>query len=258
MNDSLYIAATGMQSQQTNLDTIANNLANMSTSGFKTGRVNFQDMVYRLGQFAGAEGSVRGGPAHGTGVSVLSSSMLFTTGALQQTSNPMDLAIQGAGLFEVSLPDGSHAYSRGGALQVNADGFLATADGNALKPTIHIGTGVKNITIASDGRVLISTGEQSTPSEVGTIEMSNFSDPSSLVSLGRNLYKPSVKSGDPIYSKPGTNGAGTLAQGFSEGSNVNIVTEMVNLMSAQRAYEMSVKVIQASDEMLGMSNNLRR
>ncbi|CUI02860.1 flagellar basal-body rod protein FlgG [Massilia sp. P8910] len=260
MNDSLYIAATGMQAQQKNLDTIANNLANLTTPGFKTGRVNFQDMVYRMGQPAGAEGLslAPSNDAHGTGVSVLSMSQQFTMGEMKKTDGMLDVAISGAGFFEVSLPDGTRAYSRGGALQVNADGFLSSPEGNMLKPGIHIGSDVKSVSIMADGKVMVQANGQNSASEVGMIDMASFSDPAGLTPLGQNLYKPSAKSGEPILGRPGENGVGTLAQGFTEMSNVNMINEMVSLMTAQRAYEMSVKVIQASDEMLAMSNNLRK
>ncbi len=158
----------------------------------------------------------------------------------------------------MTTPDGLHAYTRGGSLTVNKDGFLATADGMALKPSVHIGSDVKSIVINADGKVMVRTSNQSDSTEVGRIELANFSDSTGLVALGNNLYKASEKSGDAIYGNPGVDGLGTLSQGFIESSNVKMVDEMVNLMVAQRAYEMSVKVIQASDEMLGMSNNLRR
>jgi flagellar basal-body rod protein FlgG len=255
-----------MQAQQKNLDTIANNLANLTTPGFKTGRVNFQDMVYRMGQPAGAEAlslapsnaSAASSDAHGTGVSVLSMSQQFTMGEMKKTDGVLDVAISGAGFFEVSLPDGTRAYSRGGALQVNADGFLSSPEGNMLKPGIHIGSDVKSVSIMADGKVMVQANGQNSASEVGTIDMSTFADPTGLTPLGQNLYKPSAKSGEPVFGRPGENGVGTLAQGFTEMSNVNMINEMVNLMTAQRAYEMSVKVIQASDEMLAMSNNLRK
>ncbi|HEX7635663.1 MAG TPA: flagellar basal-body rod protein FlgG [Noviherbaspirillum sp.] len=260
MNDSLYIAATGMQAQQMNVDTIANNLVNINTPGFKKGRVSFQDLVYReaarTAPVDNAQAAV--GMAHGTGVGVASLAKLFMAGELKQTGVPLDLAIQGDGLLEIELPDGTHAYSRGGSLQVNRDGFLATADGNPIKPSIHVGTDAKDITIKPDGQVLARSGSQKEAVEVGRIELASFADPSGLTALGENLYRASEKSGEAIYGKPGENGFGSMSQGFIESSNVKMIEEMVNLMVAQRAYEMSVKAIQASDEMLGMSNNLRR
>ncbi len=260
MNDSLYIAATGMQMQQMNVDTIANNLANINTPGFKKGRINFQDLVYReLGRTASTEDAQSSlSIAHGSGVGISSLSKLFTNGDLKKTDAPLDIAIQGDGFFEVVMPDGSHAYTRGGSLSVNKDGFLATADGKALKPNVHIGSDVKSMVVNADGKVMVRSSNQSEATEVGRIELANFSDATGLVALGENLYKASEKSGDAIYGNPGADGLGVLVQGSVESSNVKMIDEMVNLMVAQRAYEMSVKVIQASDEMLGMSNNLRR
>ncbi len=261
MNDSLYIAATGMQAQQLNVNTIANNLTNVNTPGFKKGRVLFQDLVYRELNRSTAIDDAQGsaGVSQGTGVGIASLAKLFTAGDLTKTDSPFDVAIQGVGFFEVTLPDGTHAYTRGGTLHVNRDGFLATADDNPLKPNVHIGTGdVREISINADGKVFVRAGGQTQASEVARIELVNFADPSGLTSLGNNLYRPSDKSGDAIYGRPGEDGYGTISQGYVEASNVKLVEEMVNLMTAQRAYEMSVKVIQASDEMLGMSNNLRK
>jgi flagellar basal-body rod protein FlgG len=262
MNDALYIAATGMQSQQTYVDTVANNLANLNTNGYKAGRVNFEDMVYRMAQTS-AE-STKDGVAglasqpHGTGANISSISNMFTQGSLVQSTGPTDMAIQGNGFLEVTLADGTHAYSRGGSLQVNADGFLATADGSVLKPAVHVGIGLQKVTINTDGTVMVQPNGQGNPTQVGNIEMANFSDTSGLVPIGQNLYQSSARSGEPVYGKPGENGFGTISQGYLETSNVNMINEMVNLMTAQRAYEMNVKVIQAADEMAGMSNNLRR
>jgi flagellar basal-body rod protein FlgG len=260
MNDSLYIAATGMHMQQKGVDTISNNLANVNTPGFKKGRVSFEDLVYR--DLTGAAASVDSGNAQrlwqGSGVGISSIVKSFIAGVLKQTNAPMDIAIQGEGFLEVVGIDGAPAFSRGGALTVDKDGFLATAGGQALKPSIHIGSDARDITIKADGRVFVQGRDQAEASEVGRIELVRFNDMSGLTGLGGNLYKSSERSGDPIYARAGEDGAGTLAQGFIEGSNVNLVEEMVDLMVAQRAYETSVKVIQASDEMLAMSNNLRK
>lgn len=260
MNESLYIAATGMHMQQKSVDTIANNLANVNTMGFKKGQVNFEDMVYRqIGSASrGADGQSLGSLWQGTGVGILSLSQVFTQGVLKQTSQPLDVAIQGDGFMEVTADDGTIAYSRGGSLMVNKDGFLATADGHLLKPSIHVGLDAKQVTIQTDGQVQVLGATQTTATEVGTIELAHFSDNTGLVALGGGLYQPSERSGDAIYGKPGDAGVGTLSQGFLETSNVQLIDEMVDLMAAQRAYESSVKVIQASDEMLSMSNNLRK
>lgn len=260
MNDSLYIAATGMHMQQLNVDTIANNLANINTPGFKKGRVNFLDLVYReAGQSPYARTENRSPEMlQGSGVGIFSTSKVFTAGELKKTDQPLDIAVHGNGFFEVVMPDGELAYTRGGSFIVNKDGFLSTPDGNPIKPGIHISQDVQSIAVAADGTVTVKTGEKSNPTEIGRIELANFADPTGLNPLGENLYKPTERSGDAIYGKPGQDGIGDVAQGFVEASNVQLIDEMVNLMVAQRAYEMNVKVIQASDEMLGMSNNLRR
>lgn len=260
MNDSLYIAATGMHMQQKGVDAIANNLANVNTPGFKKGRVSFEDLVYRdLGSAASRlDGSAGASLLQGSGVGINAIIKSFVAGELKKTDLPMDIAIQGEGFMEVVGADGAPAFSRGGSLVVDKDGFLATAGGYPLKPSIHIGTDIKEVTVKADGRVLVRARDQDQPLEVGRVELVRFSDNSGLASLGANLYRSSERSGDPIYGRPGEDGVGTLAQGFVEASNVNLVEEMVDLMVAQRAYESSVKVIQASDEMLAMSNNLRK
>lgn len=258
MNDSLYIAATGMHMQQKSVDTIANNMANVNTPGFKRGKVSFEDLVYR--DLAGAAAVADGAPRmwQGSGVAVSSILKSFVGGELKKTDQQLDLAIQGEGFLEVTGADGTPAYSRGGALMVDKDGFLATVNGHVLKPGIHVGSDAKEITIAADGRVMVRNRDQLSATEAGHIELVRFADPSGLAALGGNTYKPSERSGEPIAGRPGEDGMGAMAQGFLEGSNVSLVEEMVELMVAQRAYESSVKVIQASDEMLAMSNNLRK
>lgn len=260
MNDSLYIAATGMHMQQKGVDTISNNLANVNTPGFKKGKVSFEDLVYRdlNGAAASLDSGATGRTWQGTGVSIASVVKSFIAGALKQTNQPMDLAIEGDGFLEVVALDGAPAYTRGGTLTVDKEGFLATAAGHALKPSIQVGSDARDISIKPDGRVFVRGRDQEEASEVGRIELVRFADTSGLVALGGNLYKPSERSGDAINARAGEDGAGTLAQGFVEGSNVNLVEEMVDLMVVQRAYETNVKVIQASDEMLAMSNNLRK
>lgn len=260
MNDSLYIAATGMHMQQKSVDAIANNLANVSTPGFKKSRVSFEDMVYREIARTGTADVAQGAPDlwRGAGVSMASLSKIFTAGELRKTDAPFDLAIAGDGFLEVTMADGSSAYSRGGTLSVDKDGFLTLADGRLLKPALHVGADVQSLVVKADGQVLAQGRGQTELAEVGRIELSYFADTAGLVALGSNLYQPTSRSGDAAYARPGEQQLGTLAQGHIEASNVNLVNEMVDLMAAQRAYESSVKVIQASDEMLGMSNNLRR
>lgn len=260
MNESLYIAATGMHMQQRNVETIANNLANVNTPGFKKGRVSFQDLVYReLAQVSNKE-NVEGSSGFwlGSGVGISALTKYFAPGELKKTEVPLDLAIQGEGFFEVTTSDGIDLFTRGGSLQVDKDGYLSTLEGHILKPGIHVGVDAKEIRISTDGRILVRQVGRDDFFEVANIELANFSDTSGLVPRGNNLYQSSERSGQAIYGKPGIDGMGSLAQGFVESSNVKLVEEMVDLMIAQRAYESSVKVIQASDEMLGMSNNLRK
>jgi flagellar basal-body rod protein FlgG len=256
MNDSLYIAATGMQMQQKSVDTISNNLANINTPAYKKGRVSFEDLVYRdLSGAAPTDGSTR--LLQGSGVAIAAMVKSYTPGELKQTDSPADLAIRGDGFIEVVGPDGTSAYTRGGALSVDKDGFLTFANGYGLKQAIRIDTDLKNVTIDADGRVLVRNGTGQAV-EAGRIDVVRFADNSGLDAVGSGLYRPTERSGDAVAGVPGEDGIGSLAQGQVEGSNVNLVEEMVDLMVAQRAYESSVKVIQASDEMLAMSNNLRK
>lgn len=253
MNDALYIAATGMQAQQQSIDTIANNLANVNTVAFKRSRVNFQELM----QADTAHATSKAG-ALGMGISADSVAKDFTVGALTPTSSPMDLAINGSGFIEVTMADGSRGYSRGGSLQVSKDSFLTTSNGHVLRPAIHVPTNVASITIAADGKVSAQTASQSQAFEIGQVELVNFANPGALQAQGNGVYTPTEASGEANYGKPGSQGMGTLVQGSLENSNVTLVDEMVNLMVAQRAYELSSKVIQASDEIMSLTNNLRR
>jgi flagellar basal-body rod protein FlgG len=254
MNDSLYIAATGMQAQQMTIDSIANNLANVATAGFKKGRVAFQEMMHADPAGAGA----RTPSVAGLGIAVANITRDFTPGTLAQTGAQMDLAIDGTGFIEVALADGSRGYTRGGTLSVSKDSYLATADGLVLKPAIHIPQGTTAIRIGGDGKVSVQAGAGAAPVEVGQIELANFANPSALSALSGNVYMPTEASGEAMIAKPGNLGLGQLVQGSLENSNVNLTDEMVTLVVAQRAYEMSSKVIQASDELMSLTNNLRR
>jgi flagellar basal-body rod protein FlgG len=264
MFDALSIGATGMQAQQLNVDTIANNLANVNTTGFKKSRVSFSDLVSQetqrsLAAQADQDAGVVGGLAKTSGgVGVGSLSKLFDMGDLRKTESALDVAIQGDGFFEVSMPDGTKAFTRGGTLKIGRDGQLATQSGHPIKPGLSIPENAQSMTITADGHVKVQTANQSNPIEVGRIDLVRFTNPAALSAQGDNLYRESENSGEPIAGRPGEDGTGFLAQGFLEGSNVKMVDEMVNLMVAQRAYEASVKVVQAADEMLGMINNLRK
>jgi flagellar basal-body rod protein FlgG len=260
MFDALSIGATGMQAQQLNVETIANNLANANTPAFKKGRVGFTDLMVREAMRAGEPGADAAPAVQrlGLGVGVTSVTKVFDSGELQKTASPLDVAIRGEGFLEASMPDGSSVFFRGGTLKVNSDGLLASPTGLPLKPAVAIPDNAQSLVIAQDGRVLATVANQSTPIEAGRIDLVRFPNPAALAAQGDNLYGASEASGEPTLARAGEDGAGTLAQGFLEGSNVKMVDEMVNLMLAQRAYEASVKVVQAADEMLGLVNNLRK
>jgi flagellar basal-body rod protein FlgG len=265
MFDALYIGATGMQAQQLNVETIANNLANANTATFKKARVGFSELMVgatnRAVQLSADElraGLLLPGQSVGGGVAVSGMSKVFDAGELKKTDAPLDLAIRGEGFIEVTLPDGSSAYARGGTLKVNKDGLLADQAGNPLRPTIGIPDNAQAVAIGQDGKVSLTLPNQSAPVDAGQIELVRFASPGQLAAAGDNLYRATDASGEAIAARAGEDGAGTLAQGFIESSNVKMVDEMVNLMLAQRAYEASVKVVQAADEMLGLVNNLRK
>ncbi|SEK93311.1 flagellar basal-body rod protein FlgG [Roseateles sp. YR242] len=264
MLDSLYIGATGMHAQQMNVDTVANNLANVNTVGYKRARVNFVDLVVRDGaqRAAGADAtsltSLDDIQRAGMGVGVTGIAKVFDLGDIRKTDSMYDIAISGEGFFEVTLPDGTSAYTRGGSIKVGSDGLLATQSGHAFKPAIAVPDTAQSITIEQDGRVLARMPDQTALVELGQLDMVRFSNPAGLESRGDNEYRTTASSGEPIAGRAGVDQMGSVRQGYLEGSNVKLVDEMVNLMMAQRAYEASVKVVQASDEMLGMVNGLRR
>lgn len=263
MLDALYIGATGMQAQQMNVDTIANNLANVNTTAFKKGHISFTDLMVlesaRLGP-AGADRGADAAPALmlGNGVGIGSASRVFDAGGLSASGSAWDVAIQGDGFLRVSLADGSTGYSRGGTLKVNADGLLTTDSGLPLQPAISVPSNAGPLAIAADGTVSTTLSGQTHPTQLGQIQLARFANPTALQSQGDNLYTATDAAGAPILAGAGQEGMGTLQQGYLEGSNVKMVDEMVNLIVAQRAYEASSKVVQASDEMMQMINNLRR
>jgi flagellar basal-body rod protein FlgG len=259
MLDSLYIGASGMHAQQTNVDVISNNLANVNTSAFKKNRVSFEDLMYReTSRQNGLLGASESVHRLGVGTGVSGTSKVFTAGELKKSDSPLDIAIRGQGFLEVSMPDGSSAYTRSGSMEVNRDGFLTTSEGYLLKPSIQIPGDATEIVIEPAGRVMVRIPADKELLEVGHLDLVNFTNPGGLNPNGGNLYLASDRSGDPQIGKPGENGFGTLAQSFLETSNVKLMEEMINLIIAQRAYEINAKVVQASDEMLAMSNNLRR
>lgn len=263
MFDALYIGATGMQAQQLSVDTIANNLTNVNTVGFKKSRVSFADLVSQGANPLASGREAEAGPLSlalrlGSGVGVTRVDHLFDNGELKQTDAPLDIAIQGTGFLEVVMADGSHAFSRGGHLKINGDGQLATSNGQVLKPGLSIPPNAQNIVISATGQVRFTLPNQSGPIDAGQMELVRFASPEMLQGLGDGLYRATEASGEAIAAKPGQDDSGRIVQGAVESSNVKLVDEMVGLMIAQRAYEASVKVVQASDEMLGMVNNLRK
>jgi flagellar basal-body rod protein FlgG len=261
MFDALYISATGMQAQQQNVDAVANNLANVNTPGYKKTRVSFTDLV-AAGAVPQAADAAAVGDArfvgNGVGVGVAQVLKMFDAGALSQTGSPWDVAIMGNGFLQVTLPDGSTGYSRGGALKVASDGQLATQAGLPLRPGISIPANATAVSIAADGSVSASLPNQARPVQVGQLQLARFANPAALQAQGDNIYRAGDAVGELQVGPPGQDGGGVLQQGFLEGSNVKMVDEMVNLMVAQRAYEANVKVVQASDELLGLVNNLRK
>jgi flagellar basal-body rod protein FlgG len=251
---SLWIAKTGMEAQQTQLDTISHNLANVGTNGFKRGHVVFEDLIYQNLRQAGAASSdqtqLPTGLQVGLGVRPVATSRTFSQGNLQQTSNNLDLAIKGAGFFQVQQPDGTTAYTRDGSLQVDANGQLVTNAGYAVQPGITIPAGTQSITIAADGTVSVSVTGQATPQAVGQLTLASFVNPAGLEPRGQNLWAETAASGAPQAGAPGSNGLGALQQGYVETSNVNVVEELVAMIQTQRAYELNSKAIQTSDQML--------
>jgi flagellar basal-body rod protein FlgG len=251
---SLWIAKTGMEAQQTQLDTISHNLANVGTNGFKRGHVVFEDLIYQSLRQAGAASSdstqLPTGLQVGLGVRPVATSRNFSQGNLQQTSNNLDVAIKGQGFFQVQQPDGTSAYTRDGSLQVDASGQLATNSGYVVQPGITIPANAQSVTIAADGTVSASMPGQATPQTVGQLTIATFVNPAGLEPKGQNLWGETAASGTPNAAAPGSNGHGTLQQGYVETSNVNVVEELVAMIQTQRAYELNSKAIQTSDQML--------
>ena len=258
---SLYTAATGMKANQLYIDNISNNLSNVNTTGFKKAKLEFQELLYQTmvdpGSGAADGAKSPAGLQVGLGVRSVANQRIFGQGNLQETKNPFDLAISGTGFLQVQMPGGEVAYTRDGSLKVSADGTLVTSSGFPLEPQINIPEGAREITIDPNGRVAVFMTDTASQEEIGQIELVKFLNEGGLKSLGANLFGGSPASGEPETTTPGSNGTGTLAQGFLEASNVELVEEMVNMIVAQRAYEVSAKAIQTSDSMLQLANQLR-
>ncbi len=262
MMRSLWSAASGMLSQQLHINTISNNIANVNTSGFKKNRVDFEDLMYQTMKRAGTP--VSGGtqiPVNteiGLGVKVAATPKIFTQGDFLRTGNPLDLVIEGDGFFQVALPDGTTAYTRDGGFKIDSEGRIVTSDGFILQPEITIPENATAISINESGVVSVLTPGAEAPTEVGQIELARFINPAGLSAMGKNLFRATAASGEATTGTPGLEGLGTINQGFLEMSNVQIVEEMVKMITAQRAYEASSQAIKTSDEMLRIANTLIR
>ena len=260
MIKSLWTAKTGLEAQQTKMDVIANNLANVSTNGFKKSRAVFQDLLYQNMRQAGGRNDMQNvlpaGLQIGSGVRPVATERIQTQGSLEQTGNSKDIAIDGKGFFQVLMPDGNNAYTRDGSFQVNESGQLVTADGYPIQPAVLIPQDALSITIGKDGVVTVTQPGSNESTQVGQLSLSTFVNPAGLQSIGDNLYLETSASGMRNESTPGLNGAGRLDQGYVETSNVNVVGEMVSMIQTQRAYEINSKAVQTSDEMLAKLSQL--
>ena len=254
MDAALWAAKTGLDAQQTEMSVISNNLANVNTTGYKEDRAVFEDLLYQNQAQVGADTSQTtqspSGLSIGTGVQVVSTEKEYGQGSLTQTGNPLDVAIQGQGFFQIQMPDGTLAYTRDGTFQTNAQGQLVDSSGYVVQPGITIPQSAQSVTIGTDGTVTALLPGQSTPTQVGQLQLANFINPAGLQPIGQNLLVQSASSGSPLTGTPGVNGLGTVAQGELESSNVDVVEELVNMIQTQRAYEMNSKAISTVDQML--------
>lgn len=261
MNQALWVAKTGLDAQQTRMSVVSNNLANVNTTGFKRGRAAFEDLMYQTLRQPGAQTTQQTqaptGLTLGTGVRVVATEKLFTQGNLLTTNNPLDLAINGRGFFQLQLPDGSLAYSRDGGFKLDAQGQVVNNAGYPLQPGINVPEGAQSVSIGADGVVSVQFAGEAAPQQVGQLTVADFINVGGLQPIGENLYAETASSGTPQTGAPGQSGLGVLIQGSLESSNVNVVEELVNMIETQRAYEMNSKAISTTDQMLAyVSNNL--
>jgi flagellar basal-body rod protein FlgG len=254
MFQPLWIAKTGLEAQQTNMSVVSNNLANVNTTGFKRSTAVFQDLLYQNLRQAGGQTSqdtqLPSGMMLGTGTRIVSTEKLYTQGDIIQSKNPLDVAVQGRGFFQVLLPDGTLAYTRDGSFQMDSQGQLVTSTGYQIQPAITIPDAAQSVTIGSDGAVTVSLAGQAAPTQVGSLQLADFVNPAGLQPIGENMMIETAASGSPQTGTPGVSGLGTTLQGSLETSNVNVVEELVNMIETQRAYEMNSKAVQSADEML--------
>ena len=260
MMNSLWIAKTGMTAQQTQLDVISHNLANVSTTGFKRNNAIFEDLVYQNLRQVGAQTDEQNqlptGLHLGLGVNVVATSRKFTQGSLQTTDNDLDVAIDGKGFLEVSMPDGTTAYTRDGSFKLDAQGRVVTSNGLPVAPGLTVPPDTKSVSIAEDGTVSVTVAGNAQPQQIGQLTMSSFINPAGLEPVGQNLFRESAASGTPQQGQPGTSGLGLIKQGFLENSNVNVVEELISMIQTQRAYDLNSKAVQTSDQMLARLSQL--
>lgn len=259
MNPALWIAKTGLEAQQTKMGVVSNNLANVSTTGFKRDRAIFEDLLYQTVRQPGAQSSqdttLPSGLLRGTGVRTVATEKIHTQGNIVQTDNALDMAIEGRGYFQILRPDGSLGYTRDGTFQLDAQGQMVTSSGYLLQPAITIPNNAQSVTIGADGVVSVLEAGNAAPTQVGTVQLADFINPSGLQAMGHNLFQETGSSGAPQQGNPGVGGLGSINQGSLETSNVNVVEEMVNMIETQRAYEINSKAIAASDQMMQYINN---
>jgi flagellar basal-body rod protein FlgG len=261
MIKALYTAASGMHAQQRNLDNTASNISNANTTGYKRSRIEFQDLIYENVRTPSPTEQGTQTPTAlqiGGGTKVVASVKNFEVGSPQETGNPLDLMIRGDGFFQVLMPDGTISYTRDGSWKLSADGQIVNAQGLPMEPPITIPNDATSVMISAEGRVMVMTAATTEPTEIGQIELARFVNPAGLLSSGGNLFTQTVSSGDPIVSTPGLEGAGTLDQGYLESSNVKIVNEMINLITAQRGYELNSRAVRTADDMIGIATQLKR
>ncbi|NWO06232.1 MAG: flagellar basal-body rod protein FlgG [Alteromonadaceae bacterium] len=259
MHPALWVSKTGLSAQDTNMSTISNNLANVNTTGFKRDRAVFQDLLYQVNRQPGGQNTensqLPSGLQLGTGVRVVGTAKQFTQGNLQVTEQPLDMAVDGRGFFQIEMPDGQIAYTRDGQFQLNSDGDVVTPDGFPLQPNINVPENATNVTIGKDGTVTAVTDDQAAPINLGQVTLVDFINPQGLQAIGNNLFKETAASGDPAEGEPGLAGLGSVEQGTIESSNVEVVEELVNMITTQRAYEMNSKVVSSTDQMLQFITN---
>lgn len=259
MNPALWIAKTGLDAQQTRMQVVSNNLANVSTTGFKRGRASFEDLLYQQvrqpGGAASQQNQLPSGLSTGTGVRVVSTEKFFQQGNMLQTGQALDMAINGRGFFEVLMPDGTSNYTRDGSFQINSQGQIVTNGGLPLQPGLQVPEGAQSITIGRDGTVSVQIAGNAQPQTIGSLTITDFINPTGLQAMGENLFAETAASGPANQGTPGLNGLGSIVQGSLESSNVNVVEELVNMIETQRAYEMNAKAISTTDQMLSYLNN---